>query len=52
MGRVGVALVMIGLGFWLVRLGESDNAPALGGLGVFLALFGLWLLLRPLLRRR
>lgn len=50
--RVLGAIAMVALGAMMVRMGESDDSPGLGGIGIFIALGGVWLLVRPLLRGR
>ena len=44
------ALVVVG--FLLVRAGERDDSPGLSGLGIMIALLGVWSFLRPLVARR
>ena len=46
----GVVLVV--LGTWLVTLGEADDSPGLGGLGIITALIGLVMALRTALASR
>lgn len=46
-----LAVLMVPLGAFLVRAGELDDSPGLGGIGIFVALFGLWYLYRRFRRR-
>lgn len=50
--RIVLAVAMVVLGAVLVNMGERDDSPGLGGIGIFIALGGVWLLVRPLMRGR
>lgn len=50
--RIVIAVLLLGVCPFIVWAGEVDDSPGLGGIGMILGLIGLYLLVRPLLRRR